>query len=176
MNNGENGPSSLFHQGNPEFWEAYEIFLRRESLKRFVVSPQNDLACRMRELLLGIQGEKQASITPIRPEFNWNYPLAWLVLRNETILDAQGAGPLVVVQAGDVMLEDRSFDRDVFITHAPRRELVGGYMLSGRWENMRGLFLPLFTDMAVKHAVALRLAQNTTNAKVTVRGLLSGRA
>ena len=43
--------------------------------------------------------------------------------------------------------------------------MVSGYLLSGKWEPMIGLFLPLFDKATIMTCIDLRMEQNVADAK-----------
>ena len=70
----------------------------------------------------------------------------------------------MTMRPGDVLVWEPGWDRDVPITHTPISEHVSGYFLSGAWEPMIGLFLPLFDKETIFLAIELRLQENVKDA------------
>lgn len=98
-----------------------------------------------------------------RVDRNWRIHNAWLVLKSVNIQRFDGERGKDV-SAGDVLTVDHGYDRDTFVTHTPINTFVGGYLLSGKWEPMIGLFLPLFDKKTIISAIEIRLAQSVRDA------------
>lgn len=99
-----------------------------------------------------------------RPEKGWENHKAWLALRNAPIRNDRG-DEAIYMRVGDVVVVEWGWDRDVIITHNPiPRNIVCGYLLSGRWDEMVGLFMPLFERQAIVKCIELRTSKNVREA------------
>jgi hypothetical protein len=97
-----------------------------------------------------------------RPERGWGHHQAWLAVRNAPIRNDRG-DEAISIRVGDVIVVEHGWDRDVIITHNPiPRNIVCGYLLSGTWEEMVGLFMPLFDHATILKCIELRTAKNVS--------------
>ena len=95
-----------------------------------------------------------------RPEKNWKHHKAWLALKDAAIQRFDGEVGMYM-QAGDVIVVEFGWDRDVVITQNPiNTNMVSGYLLSGRWPGMIGLFMPLFDKITIMKCIELRATEN----------------
>ncbi len=149
--------------GSPEFWEFYDNFCSLTSLTKLVNEQGYELALHMHSIMHAAHLTR-AIHKLSRPDREWNHHKAWLTLMNAPIQRDDGENGMWV-RAGDVMIVEHGWDRDVFITHAPiERNMVSGYMLSGKWPPMIGLFMPLFDKATIVKCVELRTSKNVTEA------------
>lgn len=144
--------------GSEAFWSIYDEFCDRELARFSSDTDPGDLCLKLQEILRAGHGE--IGKLP-RPEKGWNHPKAWLVLRNESVMDREGSHVVMYLQAGDVMTCEFGWDRDVFVTHTPIIEHVSGQFLSQRWPNaQKGLFLPLYDRSTIMKAIQAKLEMN----------------
>lgn len=144
--------------GSDAFWDFYDKFCAHEHLKEFITTGKSQLAPLMKQIIEASHIEK-GIYNISRPSRQWVKQKAWLAIRNATILNDEGRYG-TFVRAGDVMYINHGWDRDVVITHSPPLEDVSGYLLSGRWPDMVGLFMPLFDLQTVHECIRLRLKKN----------------
>ncbi|MBX4188121.1 MAG: hypothetical protein KW793_03225 [Candidatus Doudnabacteria bacterium] len=99
-----------------------------------------------------------------RAERGWENHKAWLAIHNAPIRNFEGEHKFYM-RVGDVIVVEWGWDRDVIITHTPiPRNIVSGYLLSGKWEEMVGLFMPLFARSTILKCIELRAAKNVHEA------------
>ncbi len=150
--------------GSPAFWRLYDDFCKPKHLKLHVSGEQTEINLRIQEIM-----KKEHHLGTIRvanrPEKNWKFPMAWLGLRNEPVRNDRGE-PAFYVRSGDVMVVEHGWDRDVFTTHTPIHEHVCGFILSPSpaWQEMVGLFMPLFDKKTILRCVKLRAEKNVQEA------------
>jgi hypothetical protein len=148
--------------GSKEFWALYDLFCSsRDEFKKLPRGEQTETCLKLQEILR----EGHDEIVRLgRPERAWHHPKAWLVLRNEMILNKDSQVSIHLL-AGDVMTREFGWDRDVFITHSPIVKRVSGQFLPQSWPNAeKGLFLPLFEKRVILRAIRTRLQANAFNA------------
>lgn len=140
--------------GSPEFWEFYDRFCE-SNLVNLVEKPDHPEAVRMHQIMYAAQRSGELKKL-CRPDREWKTIHAWLVLKPAQIQRPNGEFGMVV-RAGDVLVVQHQWDRDVFITQTPINEThVSGYFLSGFWESMVGLFMPLFDRGTITRCVWIR--------------------
>lgn len=149
--------------GSEAFWSLYDEFCHPAHLKSFVKkgeSHRTPQMCAMME-----SAHKTRAIHNLsRPERGWKNHKGWLALRNAPVRNDRG-DTAIEMRAGDVIVVEWGWDRDVIITHNPiPRNIVCGYLLSGRWEEMVGLFMPLFDQRTIQNCIELRTAKNVEEA------------
>jgi hypothetical protein len=149
--------------GSPEFWVMYDEFCKPESLTNLVKVRQYEPAKEMRKITVAAH-RTRAIHTLKRPERGWEHHHAWLSLAAAPILNHAG-NVCMTMRAGDVIVVEHGWDRDVLTTHSPIEEFVCGYLLSGKWDDMVGLFLPLFDAPTIMHCINVRLEENMREAK-----------
>jgi len=148
--------------GSTEFWNLYDEFCHPDHLTKFVTDESSPLSIKMCMLM------EEAHTTGIihhisRPERKWYREMAWLTLRIGSIFDTEGH-LVMSMRPGDVIVVARQWDRDTPITHVPIREHVSGYLLSGHWKEMIGLFMPLYEKETILKSIELRMTKNTKEA------------
>lgn len=149
------------------FWAEYDLFCQPSHIEKFITCGHTQIAEFMRGRMRSLHVERRIhSLT--RPERKWEHHKAWLSLRNEPIFNDHGS--LVLhMRVGDVVAVEFGWDRDVIVTHSPVTEHVSGYLLSGHWDSMVGLFMPLFDASTilecVKHRMAMNVAESLARAK-----------
>ena len=150
--------------GSPEFWMLYDEFCQPENLRKLVNGSKFHVLEQIHHINRVAHRNKVIdSLT--RPDHGWEHIMCWLTLQTEMILNRDGEHG-VVMRAGDVIVVEHAWDRDVVITHAPiDTNTVSGYFLSGTWEPMIGLFLPLFHRETILRCIDLRLERNILEAK-----------
>ena len=149
--------------GSEEFWKLYDKFCDPAHLEKFVQkgeSPHTPQICKILE-----SAHNSGAIHRIsRPGRRWAKHKAWLSLRNAPIRNDEG-NPVIQMRTGDVIVVEWGWDRDVIITHTPiYRNIVSGHLLSGRWEEMVGLFMPLFDQKTINKCIELRITKNVEEA------------
>jgi hypothetical protein len=141
-----------------EFWEQYDTFCEPNHLQRIISGENTDLQKVMCTTMR--DAHKSRGIYDInRPKKGWQHRKAWLALRNEPVRNDRG-DPAFYVRVGDVAVIEFGWDSDNIITHCPPRCVPGGYLLSGKWNEMIGLFMPLFDRATIERCIELRMAQN----------------
>lgn len=149
--------------GTPTFWNLYDRFCNPVHLQEFVETGQSgliDWMCQIMET-----SHRAGSIHHISSsERGWDRHKAWLTLRNAHIRNDQG-DPVLYMRVGDVIVVEQAWNRDVVITHNPiELNRTSGYLLGGKWEEMVGLFMPLFDRATIMKCIDLRLKKNTEEA------------
>ena len=158
MNN-ETSNNKAIEFGSLEFWEFYDRFVTTDSLVRLIEEPDYPLATQMHEITQ-VAHRARTIHSLSRPERGWKHHNAWLSLRHAEIQNSEGR-VVTHMRPGDVIVVEHGWDRDVIITHCPiPRNIVCGYLLSGRWEPMIGLFLPLFDRETILNCVQLMATEN----------------
>jgi len=153
-------PEVLPKIGTPEFWELYDKFVCYIEFPELLSGVQSNACAKLREILRA--GHKEIARLP-RPEKDWHLPMAWLVLRNEQVISADGSHVLMQLEAGDVMLGEPRGDRAVFVTHSPIIERSLLQFLGQRWPGAKkGVFLPLYDKETLMKAVRLKANKNAT--------------
>lgn len=154
-------------EGLPElcgesFWNLYDWFCSATSLENFIKygkSHSSSQMCAVMEL-----AHRARTIHHIsRPDRGWQHHKAWLTLRDASIRNDEG-NIVINMQRGDVVVVEHGWDRDVFVTHSPIHERTSGYLLSGKWEEMVGLFMPLFDKATILECIKIRTAKNVEEA------------
>ncbi len=149
--------------GSEDFWRLYDEFC---CFGRFtelgIKHPAHNLCLKLQEILK--VGHMEV-VKLARPGKGWDNPKAWLVLRHEMVLNLDGSGPYMYLQAGDVMTRHFQWDRDTFVTQVPIQERVAGQFLGQQWPNAeKGLFLPLYEKRTIFRAVRAKLERNLAQA------------
>ena len=160
----EHLPSLSYIYGSPEFWMLYDEFCLPDNLHKLVNGVDFSLLRQMRQI--NIAGHKSGAIHKLdRLDRGWKCPMCWLALKTETIQNHEGNYG-TTMRVGDVIIIEHGWDRDVVVTHTPiEGHIVRGYFLSGKWEPMVGLFLPLFHQETILRCINLRLERNHLEAK-----------
>jgi hypothetical protein len=142
----------------------YDELCMPENLHKLVNGQEFALLRQMRQI--NIAAHKSGAIHKLdRPEREWKHIMCWLALKTEMIQNYEGNYGMTM-RVGDVIVVEHAWDRDVVITHAPiETHVVHGYFLSGKWEPMVGLFLPLFHKETILRCINLRLERNFLEAK-----------
>lgn len=144
--------------GSLAFWDLYDQFCSPVHLEKFIETGRSDQVAQMCQMM-EVSHRARTIHYVSRPERGWGRRKAWLVLRDVPVRNEDGA-PAVQMRIGDVVTLEPGWDRDVFITHNPIREVVSGYLLSGKWEEMIGLFMPLFDKATIMKCIELRTGRN----------------
>lgn len=135
-----------------EFWEIYD---------QYIETGEIELRSQLSSLLAKIEGRGKEEVK--RPEKEWNKPLGWQVIRQETLIFSATNFRFSLL-LGEVILWEMGWDREAFISRIPRTELVAGtivrpgYHYQGPTEgepesygnnklygDCRGVFLPIFS-------------------------------
>lgn len=149
--------------GSEAFWTMYDEFCHPVHLEKFINQSESHLAPWMQKIMEAAHRDRTIHRVS-RPGRAWNNHKAWLALRNAPIRNDLG-NPTLHMRVGDVIVVEWGWDRDVIITHSPiPRTIVSGYLLSGRWEEMVGLFMPLFDHATILKCIELRTSKNLTEA------------
>lgn len=149
--------------GSEAFWSLYDEFCHPAHLEGFVKKSGSHRTSQMCAVMESAH-RSRAIHKVSRPEKGWENHKAWLALRNAPIRNDRG-DPAIEMRAGDVIVVEWGWDRDVIITHNPiPRNIVCGYLLSGKWEEMVGLFMPLFDQKTIHKCIELRTAKNVEEA------------
>lgn len=152
--------------GSDAFWNLYDEFCSKELIRLPSGKPGN-LNLKLQEVLRTSHFE---IVKLSRLEKGWHHPKAWLVLRDEHVMNMDGAYVLMTLEAGDVMTREFGWDRDVFVTHSPIIERVSGQFLSQHWPNAeKGLFLPLYDKATIMKAVQVKVWRNLARTLEKVR-------
>lgn len=141
-----------------DFWKIYDAFCAPDHLSELMKGNITKLTLAMRRIISDIHSAGVMSSIS-RPSRMWETQTAWVALRDETVLDGCGER-YTHIRTGEVMYINQGFDRDIVITHSPVLESVSGYLLSGKWPNMIGLFMPLFDLTTIHVCIQLRLKKN----------------
>lgn len=152
--------------GSPDFWHLYDSLCLPEALKRLIEHrEESDLVLQMRTVMRETHASKNLHRL-MRPERGWTGPRAWLALGNAPMRNLDNPNQIVNwFRTGDVLVVEFGWDRDVIITHSPiERNLVSGYILGSKQDEMIGLFMPLYEASTIHHCIKLRLARNTREA------------
>ncbi len=131
------------------FWETYEAY----------VSSYNDNTPKieMRPILSALLAEIETAdrvgqlVHHKNPEYGI---LGWQVLKDKTFFNGKNCNPVLELYAGELLGWDAPYDRDVFLSRIPYKEVVSGYALNpGRtrlddnkyiYNDERGLYLPIY--------------------------------
>ena len=148
--------------GGPKFWALYDEFCSEASLTKLVEERHYPLANEMHAITYAAHHTREIHHLS-RPERGWSHHHAWLALKSTEIHNLHG-DPIIFVRAGDVVVVEHQWDRDDFLTHSPKIQWVCGYLLSGKWEPMIGLFLPLFDKKTIEVCIKLRIKKNSEDA------------
>jgi hypothetical protein len=80
--------------------------------------------------------------------------LGWQVLRDQAFFDGKAGHPVLELHSGELLGWDAHYDRDIFLSRVPYRDVVSGYALNpGRkcidsnqdiYNDERGLYLPIY--------------------------------
>lgn len=144
-----------------EFWRQYDMFCVPEHLKELITKGKSALQEAMCTTMR--DAHESGEICNInRPENGWRGRMAWLALRDEPVRNENG-NPVFYVRVGDVVIIEGSWN-DKIITHSPPRIIPCGYLLTDRWDEMVGLFMPLFDRATIERCIELRMAQNVEDA------------
>jgi hypothetical protein len=155
--------------GSPQFWDLYDRFCTLTSLVKLSEDPAYPPAAQMHAITRAAHLTREIHRLS-RPERGWAHHHAWLSLKTAPIQREDGEQSSIVMQAGDVIVVEHGWDRDVIITHSPiPRNIVCGYLLSGRWEPMIGLFLPLFDKETIMSCIRIRIEKNGEEALMLAR-------
>jgi hypothetical protein len=144
--------------GSPWFWALYDRFTSNAGITDLIANEQNPLVEQMRKIIHAAH-ESGAIYKLSCPERGWTQRNAWLAIKTATVQQYDGSLG-VLMRSGDVVVVEHQWDRDVIITHCPAATDVSGYLLSGQWPEMVGLFLPLFDRRTIERCIEFRLAQN----------------
>lgn len=149
--------------GTEAFWSVYDEFCHSAHLERLINNGDSHRAPQMRSIMEAAHRDR--SIHRIsRPERGWENHKAWFALRDAPIRNDRG-DEAIYMRVGDVIVVEWGWDRDVIITHNPiPRNIVCGYLLSGKWEEMVGLFMPLFDRATILKCIELRASKNVIEA------------
>ncbi len=158
----ESATSANMAIGGAEFWKFYDEFCQESNLKKLIEDSDSPMTMRMREITTAAHRSREIHKLK-RPEKNWDYHRAWLALADAPIQNPDGT-PIMYMRPGDVVVIEWPWDRDVIVTHVPISEHISGYLLSGKWDPMIGLFLPLFSHETIARCVELRVTANLTEA------------
>lgn len=162
--NTENSALVLPEFGSPDFWLLYDELCSKEGLTKLINEPNYQVAKIMNQVATAAH-RTRAIHTLSRLDHGWKYHNAWFALRYAHIQNHNG-DPFMNIRPCDVVVVEHGWDRDVIITHTPiETERVAGYLLSGKWEPMIGLFLPLFDAETIHQAIELRLEENANEAR-----------
>ena len=150
--------------GSPGFWALYDELCTKENLKKLIEGNNRTLVSHM-QAIVRLAHRTGMIHSLARLDRGWERQMAWLVLRDAPIQKQDGQ-IWIQMRPGDVVIMDRGEGMDVIATHVPEQVIPSGYLLSGRWDPMIGLFLPLFEMATVMDAIRLRLEQNTKNSLI----------
>lgn len=156
--------------GTQAFWNLYDDFCKPDHLENLiskgVATPLSSAMCELME-----SAHRSKAIHSLsRVGRGWVYHKAWITLRNTEIRDYSGNHVAFEMRVGDVVVVETGWDRDVIITHNPiPRNIVSGYLLSGKWEGMVGLFMPLFDKDTIMKCIEFRTAKNIEDAIVLAK-------
>jgi hypothetical protein len=150
--------------GGQEFWKLYDELCSPDSLSRLVNEGSEYPPASQMLRITKAAHLTRAIHTLSRSERGWGHHCAWLALKHQMIQNYEGQFGMDM-RAGDVVAVEFGWDRDVVITHSPSVSMVSGYLLSGKWEPMIGLFLPLFDKETILCAAKLRVAKNSEEAE-----------
>lgn len=154
--------SELPEIGSKAFWDLYDWFCSPTSLENFINKGESNSASQMC-VIMELAHHAGAIHHISRPDRGWVRHKAWLTLRGAPIRNREG-DIMFNVRRGDVVVVEHGWDRDVVVTHNPISEHVSGYLLSGTWEEMVGLFMPLFDKATILKCIELRTAKNVAEA------------
>lgn len=149
--------------GSEEFWKMYDEFCDPTHLENFIENGASHLSPMMCKIMEASH-RSRAYHRLSRIERGWKDHKAWLTLRDAPIRNLDGV-PTLYMHVGDIIVVEWGWDRDVIITHTPiNRNKVSGYLLSGKWEEMIGLFMPLFDRRTIMKCIEVRTAKNVRDA------------
>ncbi len=149
--------------GTEAFWSLYDDFCHPAHLEWLIEKGTSDRTPQMCSIME--TAHKARTIHSLsRLERGWSNHKAWLALRDAPVRNYRG-DPTIEMRAGDVIVVEFQWNRDVIITHNPiYRNIQSGYLLSGKWEEMVGLFMPLFERQTIVKCIELRTAKNVREA------------
>lgn len=158
-------PNPAAELGTPEFWQFYDRFCSPKHLTAFIQDGKSAMGEAM-QVLMRIAYEQKVVRKLSRPERHWDNYKAWLCLRNEQLMYQDGSGRIAMyMRAGDVVVVEHGWDRDIPITHSPiERGIVSGYFVHSGTPERVGLFMPLFTQDTILKCIELRLEKNMREA------------
>jgi hypothetical protein len=138
------------------FWQLYDQYVQTNTKEM-----RGELASLLKEI--EIPDRKKPLL---RPEKGWNKVLAWQVLRNQQFIFSDSVP--FCLYAGEMLIQDKPYDRDIFLTRFPIDETISGRLLKHGFEmthddrgslddsewmqkvracgitNEKGLYLPIF--------------------------------
>jgi hypothetical protein len=121
------------------FWEVYDNYLvTGDRYQRYRLSP----------ILAKIENEGRENQL-FRSKKGWDKIIAWQVLRNQMLQFKENQFSLL---EGEIIVWQKHWDRDVFISRIPRDQLVSGWILNPGSEYEKGLYLPIYQ---VSHLIKL---------------------
>ena len=145
------------------FWEVYDKYIETGDIS---------LRGQLSDLLRLVERQSRCDQL-LRPEKVWNKILAWQILRHQEFVFSDNYS--LTVSAGEIIIWLPHWDRDVFVTRIPKKELVSGAFLKPgfhltyddrgeksdhKWHDIvlhngitdeRGLYLPLYdSDVILK--------------------------
>lgn len=131
-----------------QFWETYRVYVASYN------EPSQKTALRPTLSSLLAQIEKPARKNIVHDKYPEHNILAWQVLRDQAFFDGKSGRSVLELCAGELLGWDIGYDRDIFLTRVPYREVVSGYTLNPGskcldenkdiYNDERGLYLPIY--------------------------------
>lgn len=143
------------------FLEKHDAILTERGLSQLIYglghsNPATNPLTWMRDFMESFHRQKALQCLKF-PERGWNVIHAWLALRETPGRTIEGDPSHFTIRAGDVIIVEHQWDRDLPITHVPADSMVSGYLLSGKWPEMVGLFMPLYSKQRIEMCILARL-------------------
>ena len=128
-----------------KFWAAYD---------RYTKNADKEAKAELVRLLPMLEAERL-----MRPEKGWGMPDGYEVLKVAEIFFPRAEHPFSVYE-GEILLEDRHFDRETLVNRFPIRDFVRSYGCLYHKDPGCRVFLPLYEPDLIKFKIG------TFNAKV----------
>lgn len=144
MQSQETPPKSVF--GTPVFWDIYD----KASQKGFRDKSLNG------QLSSLIEANIERVLNIKRPEKSWEIIRGWVALKDEQLRNDNG-DIVLYINTGDIVIIQYAWDRDVIVTHFPRKDMVSGPLLGGKQSH--GLFAPLFDQAIIEGLIKMKLTE-----------------
>ena len=136
-----------------KFWELYDRY--RESVK----SLRDDALSG--ELGIELAHCYRQIRDLVRPASGWMTIFGWVALRGQQYMTHDGSGVGLVIDRGDVLIQQHNWDRDVIVTHAPlNTNRVSGWILRAKFGEAIGLWLPVYDPALLGQAIELRMKES----------------
>lgn len=136
-------PEGLFDAD--QFWKLYDTYLNSD----------------FRNATINAHLSYELALHPkvwelTQPEKDRLHIRGWIALQYRDFFNDDGKRVLVM-QTGDVVIQQHGWDRDIMVTHSPYKEWVSGWLIGG--PQSVGLFVPIFDASHLEKAILMRLRE-----------------